>query len=73
MEGDFEGKESADDCETLLEKLRSQKRVCKMQLTKLYSHLLRLVSREVTDIEEFLTALEATQEKSLDVSQVLED
>ena len=73
MEGDFEGKESADDCETLLEKLRSQKRVCKMQLTKLYSHLLRLVSREVTDIEELLTALEATQEKNLDVSQVLED
>ena len=38
MEEDFEGKESADDCETL-EKLRSKKRVCKMQLTKLYSHL----------------------------------
>ncbi|XP_015758006.1 PREDICTED: uncharacterized protein LOC107337382 [Acropora digitifera] len=73
MEGDFEGKESADDCESLLEKLRSQKRVCKMQLTKLYSHLLRLVSREVTDIEELLTALEATQEKNLDVLQVLED
>ena len=73
MEGDFEGKESADDCETSLEKLRSQKRVCKMQLTKLYSHLLRLVSREVTDIEELLTALEATQEKNLDVLQVLED
>ena len=72
MEEDFEGKESADDCETL-EKLRSQKRVCKMQLTKLYSHLLRLMSREVTDIEELLTALEATQEKNLDVLQVLED
>ena len=37
MEGDFEGKESVHDCETLLDKLRSQKRVCKMQLTKLYS------------------------------------
>ena len=73
MEGDFEGKESADDCETLLEKLRSQKRVCKMQLTKLYSRLLRLMSREVTDVEELLTALEATQEKMLDVLQVLED
>ena len=73
MEGDSEGKESADDCETLLEKLRSQKRVCKMQLTKLYSHLLRLVSREVTDIEELLTALEATQERNLDVLQVLKD
>ena len=73
MEGDFEGKEGADDCETLLEKLRSQKRVCNMQLTKLYSRLLRLMSREVTDVEELLSALEATQEKMLDVLQVLED
>ena len=73
MEGDFEGKESVDDCETLLDKLRSQKRVCKMQLTKLYSRLLRLMSGEVTDVEELLTALEATQEKNLDVLQVLED
>ena len=56
-----------------MEKLRSQKRVCKMQLTKLYSHLLRLMSKEVTDVEELLTALEATQGKELDVSQVLED
>ena len=63
MEGDFEGKESADNCETLLEKLRSQKRVCKMQLTKLYSLLLRLMSREVTDVEELLTALEAQHRK----------
>ena len=46
MEGDFEGKESVDDCETLLDKLRSQKQVCKMQLTKLYSRLLRLMSGE---------------------------
>ena len=37
MEGDFEGKESADDCETLLEKLRSQKRVCKMQCETVFS------------------------------------
>ena len=72
MEGDFEGKESADNCETLLEKLRGQKRVCKMQLTKLYSLLLRLMSREVTDVEELLTALEATQENKVDVLQVLE-
>ena len=28
---------------------------------------------EVTDVEELLTALEATQEKNLDVLQVLED
>ena len=73
MEGDFKGKESIDDCETLLDKLRSQKRVCKMQLRKLYSRLLRLMSGEVTDVEELLTALEATQEKNLDVLQVLED
>lgn len=54
MEADFEGKESADhDCETLLEKLRSEMRVCKMQLTKLYSRLLRLTSREVTNVESF--------------------
>ena len=44
-----------------------------MQLTKLYSRLLRLISGEVTDVEELLTALEATQEKNLDVLQVLED
>ena len=73
MERDFEGKESADDCETLLEKLRSQKRVCKLQLTKLYSRLFRLMSKEVTDVEELLTALEATQEKKLDVLQVMGD
>ena len=73
MEGDFEGKESAEDCETLLDKLRSQKRVHKMQLTKLYSRLLRLMSGEVTDVEELLTALEATQEKNLDLLLILED
>ena len=73
MEGDLEGKESADDCETLLEKLRSQMRVCKMQLRKLYSRLLRLMSGELTDVDELLTALEATQENNLDVLQVLED
>ena len=44
-----------------------------MQLTKLYSRLLRLMSREVTDVDELLTALEATQKKNLDVLQVLED
>ena len=38
---------------------------------KLYSRLLRLMSEEVTDVEELLTALEATQEKNLDVLQVL--
>ena len=73
MEGDFEGKESAEDCETLLDKLRSQKRVYKMQLTRLYSRLLRLMSGEVTDVEELLTALEATQEKNLDLLLILED
>ena len=73
MDGDFEGKESAGDCETFLDKLRSPKRVCKMQLTKLYSRWLRLTSGEVTDVEELLTALEVTQEKNLDVSQVLEE
>ena len=72
MEGDSERKESTDNCETLLEKLRSQKRVCKMQLTQLYSLLVRLMSREVTDVEELLTALEATQENKVDVLQVLE-
>ena len=50
MEGDFEGKESADDWETLLHKLRSQMRVCKMQLTKLYFRYLRLISGELTDV-----------------------
>ena len=44
-----------------------------MQLTKLYSRLLRLMSGEVTDVEELLTALEATQENNFDVLQVLED
>ena len=73
MEGDFEGKESVDDCEALLDKLRSQRRVCKMQLMKLHSRLLRLMSGEVTVVEELLTALEATQENNLDVLQVLED
>ncbi|KAK2553382.1 hypothetical protein P5673_025359 [Acropora cervicornis] len=62
MEADFEGKESADhDCETLLEKLRSEMRVCKMQLTKLCSRLLRLTSREGD--EQSLKRAEAEMEK----------
>ena len=45
--------------------LKSQKRVSKMQLTKLYSRLVRLTSEESTDTEAILSALEETEKKDI--------
>ena len=44
-----------------------------MQLTKLYTRLMRLMSEEAIDIEAILTALENVEEKKLDAIQILED
>ena len=52
---------SAESCDELLEKLKGQKRVSKMQLTKLYSRLVGLLLGDVPDIEGLLTTLEELQ------------
>ena len=44
-----------------------------MQLTKLHSRLVRLMSEESVNIGAILTALEDTEEKRLDELQVLKD
>ena len=59
--------------EVLLEELKRQKRVFKLQLTKLYTRLMRLMSKETIDREAILTALENVEEKKLDTIQLLED
>jgi len=44
-----------------------------MQLTKLYTRLMRLMSEETIDREAILTALENMEEKKLAAIQILED
>ena len=44
-----------------------------MQLTKLYTRLMRLISEETIDREAILTALENVEEKKMDTIQLLED
>ena len=65
--------DDVDADEVLLEELKRQKRVFKMQLTKLYTRLMRLMSEETIDREAILTALENVEEKKLDTIQFLED
>ena len=65
--------DEADANEVLLEELKRQKKVFKMQLTKLYTRLMRLMSDETIDREAILTALENVEEKKLDAIQILED
>lgn len=68
-----EGTGSAEDDADANEELKRQKRVFKMQLTKLYTPLMRLLSDEPIDRKAILTALENVEEKKLDAIQVLED
>ena len=44
-----------------------------MQLTKLYTRLMRLMSDETIDREAILIALENVEEKKMDAVQLLED
>ena len=60
-------------CGVTLEDLKKQKRINKMQLTKLYSRLVRLIAEESVNIDPILTTLEDTEDKMLDVIQPLED
>lgn len=53
--------------------MNAQKWMPKLQLTKLYSRLVRLLSGDVADIKGILSALEGTEEMRLEVLQVLED
>ena len=64
---------NAEACGVTLEDLKKQKRINKMQLTKLYSRLVRLMAEESVNIDAILTTLEDTEEKMLDVIQLLED
>ena len=57
--------DDVDVNEVLLEELKRQKRVFKMQLTNLYTRLMRLVSEETIDREAILTALENVEEKKI--------
>ena len=65
--------DDADANDVLLEELKRQKRVFKMQLTKLYTRLMRLMSEETVDRKAILTTLENMEEKKLDAIQILED
>ena len=56
-----------------MEDLKKQKRINKIQLTKLCSRLVRLMAEESVNIDAILTTLENTEEKMLDVIQLLED
>ena len=49
------------------------KRINNIQLTKLYSRLVRLMAEESVNIDAILTTLEDTEGKVLDVIQLLED
>ena len=61
--------EEADANEVLLDELKRQKKIAKMQLTKLYSRLMKLMSEE----DAILLAFETVEEKRLDGIQILED
>ena len=65
--------EEDDANEVLLDELKRQKKIVKMQLTKLYSRLMTLMSEEDVDKEAILLALETVEEKRLDAIQILED
>ena len=64
--------DDVDANEVLLEELKRQKRVFKMQLTKLYTRLMRLMSEETIDREAILSALKNVEEKKMDTIQLLE-
>ena len=58
--------EDDDANEVLLDELKRQKKIVKMQLTKLYFRLMTLMSEEDVDKEAILLALETVAEKRLD-------
>ena len=64
---------NTEPCGVTLEDLKKQKRINKMQLTKLYSRLVRPMAKESVNIDAILATLEDTEEKMLDVIQLLED
>ena len=53
-------------------KLKKQKRINKMQLTKVYTRLLRLISNETPDQEEILQGLEAFEDKKFETLEILD-
>ena len=65
--------EEDDANEVLLDELKRQKKIVKMQLTKFYSRLITLMSKEDADKEAIVLALETVEEKRLDAIQILED
>jgi len=51
---------NAEACGVTLEDLKKQKRINKMQLSKLFSRLVRLMADETVNIDAILTPLEDT-------------
>ena len=55
------------------ESLKKQKRINKMQLRKLYTRLVRLMSDEKTDQEAILHYLKSFEAKKLETLQIIDD
>ena len=55
------------------ESLKKQKQINKMQLTKHYTHLARLISDEKTDQEAILQCLESFEAKKFETLQIIDD
>ena len=55
------------------ESLKKQKRINKMQLTKLYTRLVRLMSDEKTDQEAILQCMESFEAKKFETLQIIDD
>ena len=53
---------NAEACRVTLEDLKKQKRINNIQLTKLYSRLVRLMAEESVNIDAILTTLEDRRE-----------
>lgn len=62
----------SDAVENTAAKLKKQKLLNKMQLTKLYTRLLRFISDEITDQEEILQCLEAFEVKKLETLEIID-
>ena len=63
----------ADANEDLFDTVKKQKRVVKTQLMKLYTRLIKLMTKETIDRDAILAALEETEEKKMETIQIGED
>ena len=63
----------ADADEDLIDTVKKQKRVAKAQHTKLYTRLIKLMTEEMIVRYAILTALEETEEKKMETTQIVGD